>query len=99
MPYHITWSPRARISYLNILEYLSNEWTSKEVETFFERTESVLNSIRQHPALFEYSPKSNTHRCVLTEQITLFYRVKSPEQTIELLVFWDTRQDPDKLNL
>lgn len=99
MSYSIRWSPRARVSYLNILEYLSNEWSSKEIETFSERTVSVLNGIRQNPSLYEYSEKSDTHRCVLTNQITSFYRVKSPEQNIELLVFWDTRQDPDRLNV
>lgn len=97
MSYSITWSPAARISYLTILEYVKEEWTYKEVEAFANHTEGVLELIRQNPSLYQYSKKSDTHRCVLTKQVSLFYRIRNQE--IELLVFWDNRQDPDKLNL
>ncbi len=99
MPYSVTWSPTARFTYLNILEYLNEEWSLKEAEAFTDRTELVLAGIRQNPFLYKYSKKSDTHQCVLNKQISLFYRVKTQEQLIELLVFWDNRQDPGKLNL
>ncbi len=58
MPAHpITWSPKARITYYKILEYLEENWTTKELTAFIK------------------------------------------EQNIELLIFWDNRQDPAKLKL
>jgi hypothetical protein len=47
MPYTITWSPTARITYLNILEYVEDNWTHKEVNAFVNQTEKVLKLIRQ----------------------------------------------------
>jgi len=97
MPYSITWSPTARITYFNILEYVENKWTHREVEAFANQTERVLELIKQNPSLYQYSKKSDTHKFVLTKQVSLFYRVKKRE--IELILFWNNRQDPDKLNL
>jgi plasmid stabilization system protein ParE len=97
MSYDIIWSPEARTSYLNILIYLDEQWSYSELETFENHTEKVLHLIRHFPEIYEYSSESDTHRCVLTEQITLFYRVKNESETVELLVFWDNRRNPDDL--
>jgi len=98
MPSHIiTWSPKARITYYKILEYLEGNWTIKEITFFITRTEEVLGHIQKNPFLFPYSKESDAFKCVFIPQVSLFYRLK--EQQIELLIFWDNRQDPAKLNL
>lgn len=97
MSYSVTWSPTARISYNHILEYLDEKWTIKEIEAFINRTEEVVSFICNNPLLYPYSRESDTHRCVLLKQVSLFYRIKT--NYIELLVFWDNRQDPAKLLL
>lgn len=97
MPFSIIWSPTARITYFNILEYLEVNWTKKEVRAFASRTEVILDLIQQNPLLFPYSKESDIHRCALVKQVSLYYRVKSGE--VELLVFWGNRQDPAKLDL
>lgn len=81
--YSIIWSPTAQISYFKILEYLDENWTHKELEA--------------NPLLYPYSKESDTHKCVVVKQVSLFYRVRNND--IELLVFWDTRQDPAKIVL
>jgi len=88
--YSVTWSPTARITYYQILEYLLENWTFKELETFIDRTEEVITHICNNPLLYPYSDESNTHKCVVVKQVSLFYRVKLND--IELLVFWDNRQ-------
>jgi plasmid stabilization system protein ParE len=95
--YPIVWSPTARLTYYKILEYLVENWTFNELEVFIDRTEEVISHICENPFLYPYSALSDTHKCVLVKQVSLFYRVKST--TIELLVFWDNRQDPTKLLL
>ena len=97
MGYGIVWSPVAKTSYFTILEYLEKNWTIKEVHSFVQRTEEVLDVIKNKPSLFQYSKSSDTHRCVLVKQVSLFYRVKPSANRIELLVFWDNRQNPEKL--
>ena len=97
MVYEIIWSPMAKTSYFSILEYLEKNWTTKEIYTFVQRTEEILEVIKTKPSLFQYSKISDTHRCVLVKQVSLFYRVRSSAGLIELLVFWDNRQNPEKL--
>jgi plasmid stabilization system protein ParE len=97
MPYPVIWSPRARITYYQILDYLDKKWTFREIENFIDRTEEALSHISQDPLLYQYSKENNTFRCVLVKQVSLFYRLRSGQ--IELLIFWDNRQDPMELLL
>jgi hypothetical protein len=48
----IVWAPLARISYFEILDYLEQNWTSKEITNFIHRTEKVLELIATHPKVF-----------------------------------------------
>lgn len=97
MPYKIIWSPQAEQTYIKILEYLFEKWTEREAEKFAERVEQVLNYLQKNPEMYSHSKSHNSYRAVLTQQTTLVYRLKE-ESTIELITFWDNRQDPKKLN-
>jgi plasmid stabilization system protein ParE len=90
--YEIVWSPRAKITYTQVIEYLYEEWTIKEIKAFIHRTEQVIGYISDSPKLYPYSKTAQAHRCVVVKQVSLFYRVKPNH--IELLVFWDNRQNP-----
>ena len=97
MSYTIIWSPKARLTYYQILDYLDEKWTFREIENFVDRTEEALTHISQNPLLYQHSKESDAYRCVLVKQVSLFYRIKSDR--VELLIFWDNRQDPAKLLL
>ena len=97
MTYSVTWSPTAQLSYYRVLEYLDDRWTRREIESFVNRTEEVISHICKNPLLYPYSKESEIHKCVLIKQVSLFYRKRALE--IELLLFWDNRQDPAKLLL
>jgi plasmid stabilization system protein ParE len=95
--YSVIWSPTARLTYYQTLEYLDENWTEKELAAFINRTEEVISHICENPLLYPYSKESDTHKCVVVKQVSLFYRIKTTD--IELLVFWDNRQDPARLLL
>jgi plasmid stabilization system protein ParE len=95
MTYSIWWSPAARESYLTNIGYLKQKWTVREIKIFVKRTSQAINLIAKNPSLFQYSKESDTYRCVITKQITLYYRIK--HNRIELLTFWDNRKDPKTL--
>ena len=97
MLYTIIWSPLARTTYYQILDYLNEEWTFREIENFIDRTEEALTHISQNPLLYMYSKENDTYKCVLVKQVNLFYRLKS--ERVELLIFWNNYQDPSKLVL
>ncbi|TKB98734.1 type II toxin-antitoxin system RelE/ParE family toxin [Pedobacter cryophilus] len=95
-PSNIIWSPTARLTYFNILEYLNEKWTIKELKFFINRTETVIQNISIHPKLYSYSKESDIYKCVLVKQVSLFYIIK--DEYVELLIFWDNRQDLTKLS-
>lgn len=97
MSYSVTWSPAAQLTYYYVMEYLDEHWTPRELGTFITRTEEVISHICDNPLLYPYSRESDTHKCVVVKQVSLFYRIKAG--AVELLVFWDNRQDPAKLLL
>ena len=38
----IIWTPQAQITFNNVIDYLQNKWTEKEIVKFVESTERVI---------------------------------------------------------
>ena len=48
--------------------------------------------------MYEASGRSkNIRKGLVTNQITLFYKIKPGKGELELLIFWDNRQNPKSL--
>lgn len=90
----IDWSPRALSDYLAVLTYLQREWGQKATESFASRVDDLLNLIIAHPLLFSNSGKHGIRRCVITKQLSLYYRKK--DDRIQLIAFIDNRSNPKK---
>jgi hypothetical protein len=97
MPYKIVWTTEADQTYQQILEYLQAKWTEREIYNFITRTETILFFISQNPLQYSYSKKNDVNKCVVRKQVSLYYQIK--QDTVELISFWDTRQDPKKMKL
>jgi plasmid stabilization system protein ParE len=94
----ISWTPTARKTYFNVLDYLVEVWTKREVQNFADEVEKVLNQISENPEMFEASrKKKNIRKGYITRHNSLYYRVKPVKKELELLIFWDNRQNPEKL--
>jgi len=96
----IIWTFTAKKSFTKILDYLFENWTNKEIQKFSEETRHILDQIVQNPYMFEASNnKSKVRKGFINELITLFYRIHPRKKEIQLLRFWDNRQNPKKLKL
>ena len=94
----IKWTPTARNTYFNVLDYLSKEWSLREIENFVNETETVLDQIKEHPYMFKASrKKKNVRKGFVTKHNSLYYRVKPRKKEIELITFWDNRQNPARI--
>jgi plasmid stabilization system protein ParE len=92
----ISWSPRARKTYIHIADFILLKWSKKEVKKFNDITSSTILQIAQNPELFIASKqKKNIRKGFITKHTSLLYKIKPNE--IELLYFWDNRQNPKKL--
>jgi hypothetical protein len=58
----------------------------------------LLEQIKSNPEMFLASrKKKNVQKGLITKHNTLYYRIKPRKKEIELITFWDHRQDPKKL--
>lgn len=94
MALKIEWSDEAEETYLDILNYLENNWSRKEVLKFIKRTEALFETILTQPYLFKASQNQYIRKAVIGKQNAILYRVTDTH--IYLLTFWDNRQNPAK---
>ncbi len=96
----ITWTPRAMHSFLGIIDFINAKWTKKEVQNFVDQTEKLIGQISENPEMFVASGKrKNVRKGFVNELVSLFYKDYSRKKEIELLRFWDNRQDPKRLKI
>lgn len=97
MSRRINWTAESERTFNENLDYLAKEWDAFVLNSFFDRVDEILELIRSNPELYPlHRPEENVHRCVVHERIMLYYRIVD-DQTVDLLTFWNTTQDPDKL--
>jgi plasmid stabilization system protein ParE len=91
---NLIWSLRALKTYFKVSDYLQEEWGDSVVRNFAGEVEKLIREIQENPLMFEVSKKyKNVRKGFVTEHNTMFYRVKSKKEEIEILIFWDNRQD------
>jgi len=96
--YKLFWSVTAIADLKNIIQYLEQNWTEKEINQFAIRLEKRLHIISSNPRLFpETSKRKRVRKSVLTKHTVIYYFVSRNLITIARL--FDPRQDPKKLNL
>jgi plasmid stabilization system protein ParE len=94
----IRWTEEATKNIENIIFYLESNWTTKELNKFFQKLEKQLLLLSIFPGAYPVSSKNKSiHRCVFTENITIYYRVQ--DDWLVLISFFDTRQNPSKIKL
>lgn len=96
--YKLKWSAQARNDLKSIIDYISSNWTDKEVKEFARKLHKRISLIKTYPLLFPSSAqKENVRRSVLTKQITIFY--SELNDSICIISVFDVRQNPNKLKI
>ena len=97
----IIWLPRAIQTYIANIQYLQANWTEKELEHFKALVEQKIENISHHPKLGSARSKSTSHIrfTLIHKRVALIYKYKPSRDEIELMVFWNTSQNPRKMNL
>lgn len=94
MAFKIVWSKEAEDTFENIISYLEVKWTEKEIRKFVSETEKVVSIMRKNPFLFRGSDKAKIFEALIGKQNLLIYQINETEKRVELLLFWDARQNP-----
>jgi plasmid stabilization system protein ParE len=95
--YSILWLHEAEISYYEEVDFIFRKWNIVEVENFIALVYDFLETLSQKPTIGIYSKKFDTYSFVISKQTTLFYKVIENELKIELLLFWNNKQNPKLL--
>lgn len=92
----VFWSSEAEKNLNDILSYIEEHWTRKEVEHFLNKLDKCIFLIQNKPKLFPPTKhRANLRRCVLSKQTSLYYSYT--ESTIYIVTLFDNRRDPSKL--
>ncbi len=93
--YKLIWSEEAKNNLSEIIDYLEERWTEKEISQFLKKLNHQLDLIRHNPKLFPKVNRKGVRKSVLSKQVSIFY--KSNRKEINILFIFDTRQNPGKL--
>lgn len=93
----ITWSPKAQKERKEILEYWfkrnrSKSYTKKLNRLFLE----AINLIKEYPEIGKPTNLDNVRAKIIRDYI-MFYEIN--DDVLFILSIWDTRQNPENLNL
>ena len=97
----INWTLRAWQTYEENIHYLQQDWTSKEISNFVVLVDKRLSSLSKHPKTGNPRNKKfpNIRYTLVHKRVVLIYKHKPQKNEIDLLVFWNTYQNPRKLKV
>lgn len=98
MAIEVKWSDESKRTFEENIDYLLKAWSDKEVRQFVQQAMYVISRLQEHPESYNPSLKNQrVRRARLNKYITLYYRYYRSRGEIILLSFWNTRQDPRRL--
>ena len=92
----IIFSKNAEKSLFELFEHLEIKWSKKVKDKFISNLDKVIYLIQIEPEIFPKSELNKNYRkCVLSKQTTIHYKFNT--KRVEIITFFDTRQDPNKI--
>ncbi len=93
----IIFSKVAVQTYDDILEFLSQTWTEKEINIFIDEAEKIVNQLKQGKFRLYQKYAGNIRSALIGKKhVRMFFRTEAQDRIIVLL-FFDMRQDPQKI--
>jgi len=93
MLFKVVFSDKANETFESIDRQVQARFGEKEANEFRKRVYKVADTISKFPLIFQtVGNTGNVRKAVIHKNCLMFYRVD--ETYIEVLFFWDNRQDP-----
>ena len=98
MAYKVKWSDEAIISFEGSIKYLETNFSNREINNFIKATNDKIKFIESNPLMYRKSSRTdNIHYTNILGKVILVYRIKPRFKVVELIHFWDGRQNPKDL--
>ena len=97
----VNWTPKAWQTFQENIFYLKENWTEKEIIHFVSLVDEKITNLSFHPKIgsSKNAKHPNIRFTLVHKRVALIYRYKPRKNEIELLVFWNTYQNPSGLKL
>ena len=96
MQFDVVFTDEADDTFDSIGNQILKRWGERELLNFRRRVYDVVEVISRSPLIFRsVSNNDNIRKAVVHKNCSMFYEIK--EQRIDILFFWDNRQDPISL--
>jgi putative stabilisation protein len=98
----IVWLPQARIQFHEIITYWAEELESVSyVQKIREDVQKVLEILKFSPRIGRTVEDTNeeVRRVTILRNYSIFYKWVEDYHEIQIIAFWDNRNDPNKLDL
>ena len=93
MPFKVRFSEQAEDTFDAIITQLDERWGNKIVADFKERVRKALITISETPLIYPVAEENEDMRkCILHKNCSMYYWIY--EDVVEILYFWDNRQEP-----
>jgi plasmid stabilization system protein ParE len=93
----IVWTLKALRTYTALINFWQQAYPEQVVDGFYQQVEASLQRLSHMPHLYATAKhRPSVRRCIVNPNTVIYYRVT--RHAVELLVFFDTRQDPAALN-
>jgi plasmid stabilization system protein ParE len=94
----VLWTATGKKSFDQIILWLKENWSDKEVVRFVTKTEHLINNLELHPETCRPSLKrKNVRIAILDKHTQLIYHYDKKLSIITILLFWGMKQNPSKL--
>ncbi len=92
----INWMPRAVQSFFQITDYIEDEFGTSHANKFIDKVGKTIDQIEQNPYMYKATKKNSSIRKGFVSKFTsIFYKVRKQKEEIDLIEFWDNRQNPE----
>lgn len=96
MSLKVIWSPASKEEYAVILGYVEDNFSIDAALKLLDKTDAVINGIALFPTMFPSSKqRKEVRKAIITKHLSVYYRFNN--STVQLLHFWDNRQNPENL--
>lgn len=92
----VNWMPRAVKSFFKIGDFLEENFGEKQTDEFIQQVGRTIERIQKQTNMYKATKKETIRKGFVNKYVSLFYKVKTQKKEIDLLEFWDNRQDPKK---
>ncbi len=85
----IVWTETALETFFSVIDYLSDNWTNIEIETFDENVNELIDRIVTHKQICPEAKLFGYRKCVIDNQNSMIYHIIN--EKLLIVTFVDNR--------